>query len=90
LFLNESFKGILGVPYVYEAVFEAEIKLASFLVLENCSKIILINTVMGMAIINPGIPHKNPQNINITKTVIILIENDFPIKTGSIMAPKTI
>ncbi len=33
------------------------IKLAMPLVLENCSKIIFRNTVIGMAIIKPGIPN---------------------------------
>ena len=55
----------------------------------NCSNIILKNTVIGIAIINPGIPQMKPQNISITKTVIIFIEKDFPIKTGSKILPKS-
>ena len=54
----------------------------------NCSKIILMNTVMGMAIIRPGIPHINPQSINIIRTVITFIEKDFPMKIGSKIAPN--
>ena len=56
---------------------------------ENCSRIILRKTVIGMAIINPGIPHKNPQNISITKTAITLIEKDLPMNTGSNIAPNS-
>ena len=59
------------------------------LVLENCSKIIFRNTVIGIAIIKPGMPHKNPQNISITNTAIMFIEKDLPIKIGSKIAPKT-
>src|SRR5699024_648451 len=54
----------------------------------NCSKIIFINTVSGIDIINPGTPQIYPQNISITKIVITLIEKDFPIKIGSRMVPK--
>jgi len=43
---------------------------------------------MGMAMIKPGIPQRNPQNISITNTAIIFMENDFPIKIGSKIAPK--
>ena len=39
--------------------------------------------------IKPGIPQRKPQNINITKTAMTLMEKDFPIKIGSNMAPKT-
>ena len=56
-------------------------------VLGNCSKIIFKNTVIGIAIINPGIPQIKPQNINITKTAIMFIEKDFPINTGSKILP---
>jgi hypothetical protein len=65
-------------------------KSAINLVLGNCSKIILINTVIGIAIIKPGIPQRNPQNMSITNTVIILMEKDFPIKMGSKIAPNRI
>ena len=58
-------------------------------VLWYCSKIIFTNTVIGIDIINPGIPHKYPQNINITSIEITFIENDFPMKTGSITPPLT-
>jgi hypothetical protein len=58
------------------------------LVLGNCSNIIFKNTVIGMHMIIPGTPQINPNNINITNTVMTLIENDFPMNTGSKMDPK--
>ena len=63
-------------------------RLAMTLVLGNCSKMILIKTVIGIAIIKPGIPQRNPQNISITNTAITFMENDFPIKMGSKIAPN--
>ena len=54
----------------------------------NCSKIIFIKTVIGIAIIKPGIPQIKPQSINIINTAITFMENDFPIKTGSSIAPN--
>ncbi len=47
-----------------------------------------MNTVIGIAIIKPGIPHRKPQNMSITKTAITLIEKDLPIKIGSKIAPN--
>ena len=65
-----------------------DIKFEITFVFGNCSNIILINTVTGIERIIPGTPQRNPQNISITKMVIIFIENDFPIKMGSKMAPN--
>ena len=60
----------------------------TILVLGNCSKIIFRNTVIGIHMIIPGIPQRNPQSINITNTVIIFMEKDLPMKIGSRMDPK--
>ena len=43
-----------------------------------------------MDMIIPGIPHKYPQNINITRIAITFMENVFPMKIGSKIAPNNI
>lgn len=68
--------------------FGYESKPAKTIVLGNFSKIILINTVKGMAIIKPGIPQMYPQSISITKMAIMLIEKDLPINIGSKTPPN--
>jgi len=60
------------------------------LVLGFCSNTIFIKTVIGIDNIKPGIPQRNPQNSNIIKMVITLIENDLPINIGSKIPPKII
>ena len=47
-----------------------------------------MKTVKGIERINPGIPHINPQNINIIRIAIIFILKDLPIKIGSSIDPK--
>ena len=48
-----------------------------------------MKTVIGIDNIIPGTPQMNPQNISITKTVMILIEKDFPINIGSKIEPNS-
>src|SRR5690554_2627694 len=66
----------------------AERILESTLVSGNWSRMILIHTVIGMAIINPGTPQMKPQSMSMTKTVITFNEKDFPIKIGSKIVPN--
>ena len=59
------------MPYTYfKKIYlgDADNSEATNFVFGNCSNIILKNTVIGIAIINPGIPQMKPQNINITKS----------------------
>lgn len=44
---------------------------------------------MGIASINPGTPHKKPQNMSITSTVTMLMEKDLPNIMGSTIDPNT-
>lgn len=62
---------------------------AIIFVLGNCSNIILMNTVRGIAMINPAMPHIYPQSMSITRTVMIFTEKVFPINTGSKTAPNS-
>jgi len=53
----------------------------------NCSRNILIITVIGIESTIPGIHQIYPHNINMIKMVITLIESYFPIKMGSKILP---
>ena len=70
-----------------ELISGPDIILAATCVLGNFSRIILINTVIGIDIIRPGMPQIYPHSISIISTVITFKENVFPINTGFKIPP---